>query len=365
MLKRSRSRLKRLLLNTSGVAATEFALMLPFMAAMYFGAIEISLLVHADRRVTNSTSAMADLTARLQEITICDVEDIFAASRQLVEGNDMGALAMRLTSITQNGAGNAEVAWSQARNMDAYFNGDLIDLPAGIMPQNGSLVMAELSYDYQALLGYHLPESMQLGESYFLRPRNSEDVEWVGPETMPASGQCDWGAPQAQWLVTSAGNRPPPPPEEDGDSTDNGNGGSDNNGGNSNNNGGNQGGGGNNNGGADGNNGNDGGSQSGGNSGNDGNQGNNGSGKNNQDGKKSGSGNADKKKKKNKDKKKKNKNNKDKKKNKNKNKKGKNNNGKNNNGKNNGGNSSNGGGSSNNNNGGSNSGGGPSFFGWW
>ena len=198
--------------NCEAVAAMEFAILLPLMVTLYFGAIEISQLVHADRRVTNSTSTMADLTARLRSVTICDIEDIFMATRQIADGADMAGLSLRLSSIVENPGGQPVVQWSQARNMQATQTDEVIDLPEGLLPESGSIIKAELNYTYKGLLGYQLPESMNLTETYYLRPRASDTVEWVGPDEMPSNGDCGWDEEQIQWLTSSNGSSPPPTP---------------------------------------------------------------------------------------------------------------------------------------------------------
>src|SRR5579871_1572756 len=60
-----------------GLAAIEFALILPFMALLYFGSIEVSLLISADRKVSQTASSLADLVARVDTINPSGVSDVF------------------------------------------------------------------------------------------------------------------------------------------------------------------------------------------------------------------------------------------------------------------------------------------------
>src|SRR5271167_2366796 len=54
----------RLFGDSSGIAATEFAVIVPIMLVMFFGTIEISSGVAVDRKVTLMARTVSDLTSR-------------------------------------------------------------------------------------------------------------------------------------------------------------------------------------------------------------------------------------------------------------------------------------------------------------
>ncbi|MEP7209403.1 MAG: TadE/TadG family type IV pilus assembly protein [Alphaproteobacteria bacterium] len=155
----------------------EFALILPFMALLYFGAIELSLLISADRKVTETASALADLVARTDTINAADVSNVFDASRALFEPYDASTVEMRITSLIDKD-GVAKVDWSQGRNIAARNAGDTVTVQAGVLPASGSVIMAEVSYNYKTALGFFLKDGMVLHETFFLRPRMSDSVIW-------------------------------------------------------------------------------------------------------------------------------------------------------------------------------------------
>ena len=155
----------------------EFALILPFMTILYFGAIEISLLIGADRKVTETASALADLVARADTVNAGEISDVFDASRALFQPYDASNVHMRISSLVEkNGA--AEVDWSQGRNMEPRKAGDMVAVEAGVLPTNGSVIMAEVSYNYKTALGFFLKDGMVLQDTFFLRPRMSDTVTW-------------------------------------------------------------------------------------------------------------------------------------------------------------------------------------------
>jgi Flp pilus assembly protein TadG len=74
---RIRQLISRYRADSSGVAAIEFAFVVPVMFVMFVGAVELSQAVTVDRRVTQSASSVADLVARKEtKITPAEIADI-------------------------------------------------------------------------------------------------------------------------------------------------------------------------------------------------------------------------------------------------------------------------------------------------
>lgn len=163
--------------NRRGVAAVEFALILPFMAVLYFGSIEVSLMISADRKVTQTASALADLVARTDAIDQPQMDDVFEAAGALFQPYDAATAQLRVTSIVDDD-GKAKVAWSKGKNATPRAAGDEVALDPGVLPTGGSVVMAEVSYHYASVLGVFMKDGMQLSETFYLRPRNAPKVEW-------------------------------------------------------------------------------------------------------------------------------------------------------------------------------------------
>jgi hypothetical protein len=74
--------------NERGISAVEFALISPLLIMLYLGAIELNFLMEADRRVTQTSASLGDLTARLSTVTDSDMAEMFAAAKVLMEPYD-------------------------------------------------------------------------------------------------------------------------------------------------------------------------------------------------------------------------------------------------------------------------------------
>lgn len=172
----SNSRFRR---NKSGIAAVEFAMIVPLMAALYMGAVEFGQVLAVDRRVATVASATADLIAQAEEISASDVTDIFAISSSIMKPYDESMLKIVLTSVVADDENNTTVGWSEAYNgASAETEGAQYTLPSTNMTQPfGSIIVAEVEYTYRSPVLFHIDEDIVLTNTYYLRPRKSLTVE--------------------------------------------------------------------------------------------------------------------------------------------------------------------------------------------
>ncbi len=170
----SRSRLwRRFCRNRDGVAAVEFAMILPVMLIAYVGMVEVVQLVMINRKVTQLTSALSDLTARVQSVAPADVENIFNAAQTVLMPYDYSQATMVIASIVIDGSGVAKVCWSSQRNDTALVRGTTVTVPDSVKVPNTSVIMARASYKYTPTIGYVLTGIFTLGNNpIYSRPRN-------------------------------------------------------------------------------------------------------------------------------------------------------------------------------------------------
>jgi Flp pilus assembly protein TadG len=173
MTRRLLSKLRQFANDHSGVAALEFALIGPFMIVLYLGAVEISLALSIDRKITSAASALADLVAQDDVITDSEMESILAAGEAIIAPFDAGPLQLRVTSVFMSLDGDVEVQWSDAQGMAPYSEGGAIPVPSGVLQPNRSIVMVEVEYVYDTLFTELGVSHFEIGEVFYLRPRRS------------------------------------------------------------------------------------------------------------------------------------------------------------------------------------------------
>lgn len=178
---------KGLWYNEKGVSAVEFALIAPVLVLIYFGCIELSLLMRADRRVTATAASLGDLTARLITVSDQDMQELFNAARVMMQPYSAEVARMRITSVVDNGDGQTRVAWSDGYNIDSYTENANITVPEGLVPSPGSVIVAEVEFDYESRVGFVLDTSRTVKDVFYLRPRRVMSIPRV-KDGNPATG---------------------------------------------------------------------------------------------------------------------------------------------------------------------------------
>ena len=133
-------------------------------------------IVEVDRKTTNSASALGDLVARTTSVDDAEMNNIFNAAGAIFAPYAASDARLRVTSLVDNG-GRAEVAWSDARGYRAYSPGTRITVPNGVLPSGGSVIMAEVQFQYESTLGYFFPTMRSLSDKFYLRPRRTTVID--------------------------------------------------------------------------------------------------------------------------------------------------------------------------------------------
>src|SRR5512141_831162 len=88
MISRIRRRARLCLLDlvddSRGVAAVEFAVIVPIMLVLFFGTVEFSSGVAVDRKVTQMARTLSDLTSQSITVADTDLTNFFAASKGIM-----------------------------------------------------------------------------------------------------------------------------------------------------------------------------------------------------------------------------------------------------------------------------------------
>jgi Flp pilus assembly protein TadG len=188
-----RALVRRLHLNTDGVAALEFAMIAPIMLLLFVGSVEFSQAITIDRRVAQVASSTADLVAREKSTNPTHVAGIMQIIEHLMRPYDPARLRVTVLNVVAdiNDETVTTVCWSYNHNGGAVTkaNGEPYPLPVGLVERGNSVVVAEVTYDYAAsggsdfqprIFSYFLESVFPLQEKFYLKPRLSSYVEYDG-----------------------------------------------------------------------------------------------------------------------------------------------------------------------------------------
>ena len=104
----------RLLRDRRGIAATEFALILPILVLFSAGTIEYSRLILLTQKLQSGAFILADLTARDRTLSEAQLENIFLAIDNIIQPFDFAADGRAIvTSVGVNAAKKPVVNWQR------------------------------------------------------------------------------------------------------------------------------------------------------------------------------------------------------------------------------------------------------------
>jgi Flp pilus assembly protein TadG len=163
--------------DREGASAVEFAILAPLLITLYFGCVEITDGIAADRKVTLTAGTLANLTSQSQTITVDGMTNILNASAAVIKPYSVGNLAATITCLKIDADGNAKVKWSATLNGTARTAGASVTLPSeALAVPNSSLVWSEVNYNYTPVVGYTITGTLPLSDQMFMSPRVSPPV---------------------------------------------------------------------------------------------------------------------------------------------------------------------------------------------
>jgi len=168
------SLLRRLFRAETGMAAVEFALILPILITIWIGGVEVTQGLSVDRRLNNLASAIGDLVSRSKAINYAGVDAIFDIDEGALFPFSTASLSMRVTAVNIDATQKALVVWSRANGTagvrpDGENLNSLIDIKLRVA--NTQIIMAEVFYTYAPAVGYVITGDVALDDRVYFTPR--------------------------------------------------------------------------------------------------------------------------------------------------------------------------------------------------
>jgi Flp pilus assembly protein TadG len=181
-----------------GVAATEFAFIVPLMLVMFFGTVEFCSAIAVNRKVTLIARTLSDLTSQSTSVADADISTFFTVANKIIWPYTTGTLNPYFTSpmsgtITElfvdPTTHQAKVKWSKgtaprtAGSIVTTVGFAATPIPTALLVDNNYLILSEVSYNYVPTVGYVMAKAgVTLNDVAFTRPRQSTCV-FYSPST--------------------------------------------------------------------------------------------------------------------------------------------------------------------------------------
>ena len=170
----------RMLADRRGLAATEFAFIMPVMLVMFFGTVEFSSGVAVDRKVTLMARTLSDLTSQSTSVADADMTNFFAASTAIMTPYSATPVTATITELYVDSTQTAHVQWSKGSAPRTQKS--TVSIPTTLAIAGTYLIFSEVSYIYTPSVGYVLKSAITLSDVSYTRPRQSSCV-YYSPDT--------------------------------------------------------------------------------------------------------------------------------------------------------------------------------------
>lgn len=181
--------------SQDGAAAVEFAMLLPVMITMFFGMVETTLALVCRADVSQMASTAADLVSQVNTANSADISNVYAAAGTILypyySGGPTGKPTIRITSVVYDSTSATpttagKVAWTCTQAGTGTLTpasrsaGSTVTFSQPLMLANGSVLMAEVAYNYASPTTQTIVGSINMTNNFYTKPRR---VAQIAPPT--------------------------------------------------------------------------------------------------------------------------------------------------------------------------------------
>jgi Flp pilus assembly protein TadG len=177
-----------------GVAALEFALIVPLLLMLYFVTMEVAQAIETNKKVGRVGSMVADLVTQQQSMSKGELEAIMRIGEATLQPYNRSQPDIVITAIevSDTATPQAKVVWSRkivngSASAGASKDAPVNDLPTALKIKGSFLIRAESSLEYSPVITWAASAKSTLGlasafdgismhETYYLRPRMSTTI---------------------------------------------------------------------------------------------------------------------------------------------------------------------------------------------
>jgi Flp pilus assembly protein TadG len=173
-------KLRTLWRDKRGVAAIEFALLLPVLVVLFIGSLEVTFKIWSTQKAEKLAVTLADVVAQSQTVTMADLTELTGSVDRIMDPFPFGTNGVVIISSVYRAQGEtvAKVNWQfkTTGTITAVSkvgnNGQTAVLPAGlVLNERENVIVAEVFYKYEPIApGLMFDESTVYRPAYF-KPR--------------------------------------------------------------------------------------------------------------------------------------------------------------------------------------------------
>jgi Flp pilus assembly protein TadG len=182
MMRLRRQIWRRFAKSERGVAAVEFAMVLPVLAVMFLASFDGGRGIAVYMKVRAATYALAAITNQYSTIHDSDMSGIFLLTTKVLAPYPTGPLALTVSQVAIDASGKGTISWSNTQGGAARAVGSGVTLPTNLATPSSFLILSEVKYSYTPLFGlFNNGGAINLSDSIDVTPRISTSITRVSP----------------------------------------------------------------------------------------------------------------------------------------------------------------------------------------
>ena len=170
-----------LIRDCRGIAAVEFAVIVPLILTLFFGLVEFSNGVAVDRKISLVARTLSDLTSQSVSVSDLDLTNFTTVGKAVLTPYSASPLVATITELyVDPNTGVAKVIWSKGA---APRSGN-VTIPSQLQVKGTYLIFAEVEYRYVPTIGYIMSSAgVLLKDVAYTRPRQAACVIYPTPSS--------------------------------------------------------------------------------------------------------------------------------------------------------------------------------------
>jgi Flp pilus assembly protein TadG len=196
MIRRSVS-VRSLQADVDAVAATEFAIVVPFLLALFIGGVELANGMAISVKVSATAHSVADMVTQNTSLSTSSMQNILTGASATIapysisDSSGKSLLTVTVSEVSSDANGNLTLQWSRSYNGATFGSGRTslsgLTVPTSLNgtvgnaanPNNQndqvSFIVGEVSYAYTPNLGFTISGTVNLTDAVWMFPRCSTD----------------------------------------------------------------------------------------------------------------------------------------------------------------------------------------------
>ena len=180
---------RRFVASTRGVAAIEFAIIMPVLLIMLLATFDAGRAIAIYMKVRAATYTLAAITSQYSKSTpiqSTDMQAITGATAAVLAPYPSAPATVTITQIKQTTSAQATVNWGYSLNGTAYAAGTTwARIPTGLTANNACnsypcyLIFAEVKYTLTPSFGYFVVGTLNSSDNLYATPRSSTCIPYV------------------------------------------------------------------------------------------------------------------------------------------------------------------------------------------